>query len=181
MARYVGKLCRLRPLRRGDIRKTLDWRNDPAIRDMHLGTRFPVTAEMEKAWLESALTDKSNRRIIFAIETADKAGFVGLTTLHDIDWVSGTAFFSIFIGDAPAHGRGIGTEATCLALSLAFDHFNLRKIVLQVAAFNPGAIRIYKRLGFQEEGRLRTQLYYKAKYHDLFLLSLYGKNFRRAL
>jgi RimJ/RimL family protein N-acetyltransferase len=134
MIRYEGERCRLRPLRRDDIRHTLEWRNNPAIRDRSFGTRFPVTEAMDESWFAEALADTSNRRIIFAVEDAGIGELIGMVYLHSIDWVGRTAMFTIMIGEEAYHGRGFGTEATALALEIAFQHFNLRKVALAISA-----------------------------------------------
>lgn len=171
MVRYEGERCRLRPLRRDDIRHTLEWRNNPAIRDRSFGTRFPVTEAMDESWFAEALADTSNRRIIFAVEDAGIGELIGMVYLHSIDWVGRTAMFTIMIGEEAYHGRGFGTEATALALEIAFQHFNLRKVTLMVGADNAPARKVYEKLGFAEEGRLKDHVYYDGAFLDVLYLS----------
>jgi len=171
MVRYQGERCRLRPLRRDDIRHTLEWRNNPAIRDRTFGARFPVTEVMEESWFEDALADTSNRRVIFAVEDAGVGELIGMVYLHSIDWVGRTAMFSIMIGGEAYHGRGFGAEATTLGLEIAFEHFNLRKITLMVGADNAPARKVYEKLGFAEEGRLKDHVYYDGAFQDVLYLS----------
>ncbi|MDP6602666.1 MAG: GNAT family protein [Rhodospirillales bacterium] len=176
MVRYEGERCRLRPLRRDDIRKTLEWRNNPAIRDRNFGARFPVTEVMEEAWFADALADTSNRRIIFAVEDAGVGELIGMVYLHSIDWVGRTAMFTIMIGDEAYHGHGFGTEATALALEIAFQHFNLRKLTLIVGADNAPARKVYEKLGFTEEGRLKDHVYYDGAFQDVHYLSKFRED-----
>ena len=171
MAPYAGERCRLRPLKREDAGKALAWRNDPDIRDMALGNRFPVTAEVDAQWFDAALTDKSNRRVVQAVEALSDGALVGMVTLRDIDWVARTTMFSIVIGEKAVQGKGIGTEATILTLGLAFEHFNLRKVSLVVAAFNATALHIYQKLGFREEGLLKEHAYHEGQFHDLIQMA----------
>ncbi len=171
MIRYEGERCRLRPLRRDDIRHTLEWRNNPAIRDRSFGTRFPVTEAMDESWFAEALADTSNRRIIFAVEDAGIGELIGMVYLHSIDWVGRTAMFTIMIGEEAYHRRGFGTEATALALEIAFQHFNLRKVTLMVGADNAPARKVYEKLGFAEEGRLKDHVYYDGAFLDVLYLS----------
>ena len=50
-------------------------------------------------------------------------------------------------------GRGLGSEFFRLGLDFARAHFRPPKIILNVAAFNARAIRVYERAGFRETGR----------------------------
>lgn len=170
--RYEGQRARLRPLRRDDLERTRLWRNDPAIRDNTMGFRIPVTREMEDRWYDAAVEDQGRTRIVFAIEDVQDGKLVGFTQLYAVDWISGTAYFGIAIGERDRQGRGIGGEAMELLLGYAFGGLNLRKILLQVPAYNEVAKRLYDRFGFREEGRLHRQVYLDGAYHDVHVMAL---------
>ncbi len=55
-------------------------------------------------------------------------------------------------------GRGIGARLMADLLAWARDNKRLQKIELLVRASNARAIRLYERLGFVEEGRLRARV-----------------------
>jgi RimJ/RimL family protein N-acetyltransferase len=176
MISYEGKKIKLRPLKASDIEQSVVWRNDPEIRDHFLGIRFPITLEMETAWFESALNDRSNSRVIFAIETIDQAELTGFVFLKNIDWISRLSWFGIMIGEKQYQGKGIGKEAMIILFRYAFKMLNLRKICLEVAAYNAPAIHLYTKLGFCEEGRLKEHIFMNGKYHDLLIMSLFQKD-----
>jgi RimJ/RimL family protein N-acetyltransferase len=50
-------------------------------------------------------------------------------------------------------GRGLGLDFFRMGLELARDRYEPRVVVLNVAAFNERAIRVYERAGFRESGR----------------------------
>lgn len=169
---HTGHKVRLRPLRRGDAEQTLAWRNDPSIRDPQLGHRFPVTAEMEAAWFEQRLNDRSGQACIMAIEDLTDNAFVGYIQLTDIDWVSRTAELGISIGAADRHGQGLGRESLDLMLRHAFTVLNLNRIWVRVADFNRAAQRLFDGAGFTAEGRLRHHVFVDGAYHDLLMMGL---------
>jgi UDP-4-amino-4,6-dideoxy-N-acetyl-beta-L-altrosamine N-acetyltransferase len=177
MISYEGKITRLRPLQKTDIEKSLKWRNDPVIRENLIGIRFPVTRELETAWYESALEDRSNKRVIFGIETKEENSLLGFVYLINIDWISRHTNFGILIGEKEYHGKGIGQEAMTILFRYAFDALNLRKICLEVASFNQPAIRLYQKIGFKEEGKLKQHVYLEGEYHDLIIMSIFNKDF----
>jgi aminoglycoside 6'-N-acetyltransferase/ribosomal-protein-alanine N-acetyltransferase len=54
-------------------------------------------------------------------------------------------------------GRGLGFEFVRRGLEYGREHLGLRRVILDVAAFNQRAIKVYARAGFRETGRkMRT-------------------------
>jgi len=84
---------------------------------------------------------------------------VGNVVLDCQDDFLQTARFSIYIGQPDARGRGIGSSATYLALAEAFDRIELHKVWLRVHEKNFRALRLYKKLGFVQEGILREEFW----------------------
>ncbi|MDX2475295.1 MAG: GNAT family protein [Candidatus Krumholzibacteria bacterium] len=179
MISYEGNLTRLRPLRRSDQARTLAWRNDPETRENILGYRFPVTEVMEEKWYETALDDQSRTRVIFAIEARDSGALAGMIHLNNIDWIARHAHFGITIGEPDQRGRGLGPDAMTVLFTYAFECLNLRKICLEVAAYNQPAVSLYARYGFSEEGRLRDHVFLEGRYHDVIMMGLFATDFRR--
>jgi RimJ/RimL family protein N-acetyltransferase len=180
MTVIVGNKCRLRPIRRDDLVRSIQWRNNPAIRNPVLGYRFPVTEPMEEEWYDRVLNEQGQRRASFAIEDCADGALVGFVHLSDIDWPCRLAHFGIVIGEAGRQGRGIGREATELALAYGFDTLNLDRIELRVVVDNAPADHIYRSLGFVEEGRLRRAAYLDGSAADVLVMGLLREDFRRS-
>jgi len=170
-AMIEGRSVRLRPLAASDLEKSLIWRNDSAIRDAQMGWPFPVTLPMEEKWYAEALSGQRNDRVTFAVETqgGKLAGFVHLT---QISWISRTANFGVTIGVKELQGQGIGKEATALIVNYAFNTLNLERVWLEVPAFNKRAIRLYERVGFSHEGKLRSHAFSNGQRHDVLIMGL---------
>lgn len=181
MTVIVGEKCRLRPIRRGDAVISIAWRNDPAIRNGALGYRFPVTETMEEGWYDRILGDQSGHRASFAVDELIESKLVGFVHLTSIDWPCRSAQFGIVIGESSHQNRGIGSEATLLALMYAFDTLNLDRIELRVVDDNHRAQRIYRKLGFSEEGRLRRAAFMNGMTSDVILMAVLREEFRPPL
>lgn len=179
MTIIVGQKCRLRPIRRSDAVSSIDWRNDPAIRDAVLGYRFPVTEAMEQGWYDRILADQGGRRASFSVEDCSDGVLVGFVHLMDIDWPCRSARFGIVIGDVARQNKGIGLEAIELTLAYAFDTLNLARIELRVIEDNARARHIYGKLGFVEEGRLRRAAFADGAAADVIVMGLLHEEFRR--
>lgn len=69
-------------------------------------------------------------------------------------------------------GRGIGKKLLEQIIEWAKHSFTIEKIQLNVRASNNAAICLYKKMGFQEEGRLKNRLKLKKGYIDDIIMGL---------
>jgi RimJ/RimL family protein N-acetyltransferase len=80
------------------------------------------------------------------------------------------------MGLLPAYrGQGRGTQLITNALQLAFSK-GLERIELDVFASNTGAINLYQKIGFREEGRKREARKLDGQYDDILIFGLLRKN-----
>lgn len=173
-----GKNIILRPLKRSDKEKTIQWRNNLEIIELAQLVRFPKTDEMEDAWFDNALTDTSNRNIYFALEEKKTKKFVGIIQLNQIDWISRTAIWGFIIGDKNDRGKGYSVEAPKLLFDYAFNILNLRKIFGYPLSNNHATIRMHEKIGiFKNEGVLKNHIYFNNKYYDVNILSIFKEDF----
>ncbi|KAI0516975.1 putative GNAT family acetyltransferase [Xylaria bambusicola] len=63
-------------------------------------------------------------------------------------------------------GKGYGGEAIRWSLWWAFQMAGLHRVQIQAFSFNTGAMRLYERLGFKEEGRIRDHMWFSGSWHD---------------
>lgn len=153
----TGEQVRLRPFRREDLPRVIAWRRDEELRHGALWGDAPFGTREAQRWLRAVTVAVDPTRATFAIDLKGSGRLVGLTTLTRIDRRSGTAYFGVVIGEKDCWGRGVGGETLRLMLQRA-EALGLRKVLLEVAADNPRAIELYRRVGFQTEGVLRRQL-----------------------
>lgn len=172
-----GDKVLLRPIDKKDLSKTLSWRNDPVIAEKTLGSRFPVTVDMEENWYQGGDFVEFSTKIIFAIDLKSDNSIVGYTHLSKIDWISKTCFFGMVIGDPKSQKKGYGSEAMHILFRYAFNTLNLRKVCLEVVCHNHEALSAYKKIGFYEEGLLKNQVFSNNKYHDVCLMGLLKESF----
>ena len=109
----------------------------------------------------------------FAIERKEDRAHIGNASIHDIDWVSRTAAFGLFIGEPAAWNKGFGADAIRTLVHFAFEEMNLQKLRINVFDYNERAKHILETLGFVQEGRLRREFYREGSYHDIVILSTF--------
>ncbi|MYL35639.1 GNAT family N-acetyltransferase [Pontibacillus yanchengensis] len=85
--------------------------------------------------------------------------------------------FQIAIYKEEHFGSGKGTEATQLALQIAFGQLNLNRVQLEVFQSNERAINTYEKIGFIKEGIKRQAWYTDFDYQDCVMMSLLREEF----
>jgi UDP-4-amino-4,6-dideoxy-N-acetyl-beta-L-altrosamine N-acetyltransferase len=169
-----GETVFLRALSTEDVTpEYLRWVNDPEVtRGMVTGT-YPSTLANLHHYVKAATEDPNT--LLFAICDKKNGQHIGNIKLDRFDYVSGTCELGLMIGNSDYHGKGIGREVCQLVTDYAFQRLNLRKISLTVYSNNEAAIRLYKRIGFVEEGCLKQHVYLNGHYIDKYWMSLFRK------
>ena len=165
----AGEHIILRAFERDDAERCYRWMNDPNV-VRTLKNRYPIAFQNEIEWLEGAMQANQNERH-FAIERRDDRTHIGNASIHDIDWVSQTAWFGLFIGEPSAWNRGYGGDSIQTLVRFAFEEMNLGKLRINVFDYNDRAKHVLEGLGFVQEGCLRRDFFREGSYHDIVILS----------
>jgi UDP-4-amino-4,6-dideoxy-N-acetyl-beta-L-altrosamine N-acetyltransferase len=97
---------------------------------------------------------------------------VGFAQLSRIDRKNRNAEWGVYIGDNKMRGKGIGSLAVIGLMRYAFEELMLQRIHTKVLGNNLSAIKLYEKLGFKEEGRLRKDLLREGEYIDVVIMGL---------
>jgi RimJ/RimL family protein N-acetyltransferase len=155
----------LRAAERDDIPLFVAWFNDDRT-SRTLGVRAPMSIPMEEAWFERMLADQGKTGYMFTVCLLADDRPIGSVSLMDLDLVNGSAGLGIMIGEPHDRGRGHGTDTTEALLAFGFASLRLERIWLNVFDFNPGARRVYERVGFRHEGVLRHAIFREGRFFD---------------
>ena len=167
----AGDLVILRAFERDDADRCYRWMNDPNI-VRTLKSRYPIAFQNEVEWLERAMHSNVDERH-FAIERKEDRTHIGNASIHEIDWISRTASFGLFIGDPSAWNKGFGTDSILTLVRFAFDEMNLQKLRINVFEYNERAKHLLLTHGFVQEGRLRREFFREGTFHDIVILSIF--------
>ena len=161
---------KLTPLEDSDLDLLYTWQNQPSLRDLTMGFRFPVQRETVKEWIRHQREQNSKSRVVFAIRHQET--LVGTAQLHSIDQYQRRASLGIYIGEGKRRNIGLGFVSCSLIIDYAFNGLDIRKIGLEVVSINSNAITLYEKLGFKKEGVKISEYFLDGKYLDVVVYGL---------
>lgn len=111
----------------------------------------------------------ANRRLktLIARDGRHIVGYVSLI-FAKFQKFKGNAYLTIAVRGSH-RGKGLGTKLMKAAEGFAKER-GIRRIELEVFAKNP-AVRLYQRLGYEEEGRRRKAVEYRGEFDDVVLMA----------
>lgn len=159
----------LRPMTVEDTDCIVEWRNSPQVRKNFIYQAL-FTRESHLNWIHTMVETGRVVQLIIC-EAADESP-VGSVYVRDIDRQHRKAEYGIFIGEASARGRGIGTAAAKLMIRYCFEELKLHRLFLRVYADNRQAVRSYEKAGFVREAYLRDDVYVDGRFRDIVLMAV---------
>ena len=165
-----GKKIYLRPFTKGDIPIWVDFFNDSIVTEYMNKGAFPNTYTAQEEHLNRLSQSKNDVQLAIVLKENDT--LIGIVGIHKIDWIHRHGDVSIMIGDQAQWGKGIATEAILLIVKHGFTKLNLHKLTAGMWASNIDAKRCFEKVGFEEEGVIKEQFFYKNSYVDEYRLGL---------
>ena len=167
---YEGKLVRLRARELEDEPLLYRWFNDFEVTE-YLSVRYPVSHKAEREFIEKQ-SAPGYGNAGFAVETLADGRLIGGTDLMHTSAENRSAVLGIAIGDKTYWNSGYGTDTMRTVCRFGFEMMNLRRIELIVFADNVRAQKVYERVGFKVEGRLRDAHFKRGQYQDVIVMGL---------
>lgn len=167
-----GERVRLRPITEADTGQIVRWRNDPEVQRYFL-FREPFTPELHRAWLREKVA--AGKVIQYIISDRAAGQDVGSVYFRDVDVKNESAEYGIFIGEAAARGRGIGTETARLFTDFGLQVLRLHRISLKVLGDNAIARRSYEKAGFAVEGVFHDYAKLDGVFTDVVFMAKFGE------
>ena len=173
----LSKNVYLRPIEISDASGPyLSWLNDSEV-NQYLESRFvPWTQEMLLTYIEN-LSDNGDE-MLFAICLSESDLHIGNIKLGPINWHHRFADIGILIGDKSQWGKGRAADAIKTICRFGFEELNLNKITAGCYGDNLGSVKAFNRVGFREEGRLKSKFFSPSGYQDHILMGLLSDEFK---
>jgi len=166
----------LRLFRKSDVDLKVKWINDEEI-NTFLHYDLPLCPDRTLNWFNKIMSNNSREDYIYEINTDNGPVPIGLIGLLGIDNKNRKAEFYIVNGEKKYQGRGLAAEATKAFLNHAFLKHNLNKIYLYTEVDNKPAQKLFKKIGFQQEGLLKEDLIFMGRKVDRYSYAIYREVF----
>ena len=163
----------VRYMNSADLNRVYAWRNDPRIRNSMFNSN-EISFHQHVAWFETAWTDPL-RHLLLVCELDIPFGFAQLS-LDDARRKADWGFYT-----NPDGPKGQGSLLGRSVLDFAFSKLKLERISAQVLAFNIRSITFHQRIGFVEEGILRSHHFTDNGYRDVHLFGLMAAEYREQI
>lgn len=137
--------------------------------DFYTGTDLTITKELVDNYVKKIVEDDS-RMDMFIVSEASK-DIVGEVVVNSLD-EHDTANIRIAIYREENFDKGYGSSGMRQMIIYAFENMPIHRLQLDVFAFNPRGVHVYKTLGFKEEGRRREVYKREGKYYDEIIMSI---------
>ncbi len=183
-----GRVTALRAIEENDLAQLLAWRNRPELRRYFREYR-ELNGTQQRAWFDSKVNGDAGTRM-FAIVDAVTGRLLGETNegrllgacgLCYIDWVNRTADFSLYLGADGLYIDGhLAPDAAVTLIRYAFEELGLNRLWSEIYAFDTPKTALFKRLGFQLDGRHRQTHWAEGVWHDSLYFSLLASDPRPA-
>lgn len=160
----------LRPIELEDMEFRTRWLNDQEINSMLLITP-PLSVSDSMKWYQRVLSDP-NREDLTICKTEHNLpiGIIGISNISP-EHLTGEIY--IYIGEKSEWGKGYAKLAIERLLEFAKSSRGIRKLYLYTLDCNEKARRIYKDLGFSNEGIYKSHVYKNGVYQDLHIQSIF--------
>ncbi len=166
-----GERVRLAAMTEADIEVAASWYQDAEFLQLW-DSRPAVPRTVDSLKEEIREAQKSLRDFVFAIRLLESDAPIGYLELDGIEWIHQVGGLGIGIGQSAYRGQGYGSEACRLGLRLAFEELNLHRISATIFSYNTASIRMFQKLGFQQEGVFREFLHRGGRRHDMLLFGM---------
>lgn len=157
-----------------DVQDMRRLRNDPTTW-LNLTTPGEISEEEQAQWLKSVSTSPDKRYYVILDETSN---FIGIIRTDEIDKLNRSMRVGLDIVPEK-RGKGYGTKAFGALIKYCFDHLNMHRLWLCVLDTNMTARNLYKKLGFEVEGRYCQAVWRDGEWHDYIVMSLLREEKRR--
>ena len=164
----------IRKFERTDIPKKVEWINNPA-NNQFLHYDIPLEITKTQEWFDKNLgrTDRFD-----AVIEADgvPCGTIGLLS---IDRKNSKAEYYIAMGETELKGKGVSTQASKLILDYAFSELGLNRVYLFTETENIAAQKLFEKVGFVKEGRLKNDIVSHGRFVDRFAYGICNEDYQK--
>jgi RimJ/RimL family protein N-acetyltransferase len=165
----------LKPVEQEDLPFLLNLRWDKDIMDFLI--HDPISLKSQQTWFDNIhKTSDLVLSIFFKGDDISEQKLAGTVGLYNINMRHQRATWRVRIS-SDFQGKGIAFEAVNLVLDYGFNTLNIQKIISDSFADNTAIIKLSEKLGFSQEGLLRSHYFHKGCFRDAISFGLLREEF----
>ncbi|KAF8158339.1 acyl-CoA N-acyltransferase [Crassisporium funariophilum] len=154
-----------------DLPLLLDLLNNPLVQNTLISD--PIVPRNHR--FVTKIEEIANEALLYVIiEATDKSSgpqFIGAASITAANVKNRDVMLGI--GLVPdVWNQGYGTEVTRFLVDYAFKNLAVHRVSLGVFDNNPGAVKLYKKVGFVEEGRKRKANFFNGEWQDSIYMGI---------
>jgi RimJ/RimL family protein N-acetyltransferase len=146
-------------------------RNDMTLVSSVMGFRLGVAEHTIEDWIARGGGVSGDDLLLTAVLVAEAHRPIGYVKAYRVDRFSRHAWIGLCLFDEGDAGRGHGRRMMTQICDYLRDFVAVRKVSLEVLAANARALALYRAIGFEEEGRLKSQYFTGGRFEDVLILS----------
>lgn len=113
--------------------------------------------------------------IFYLDKSFEEIGFVQF----ELRAINKNAYITYYI-KKEHRNKGFGKAVVKKAIEFAFEELNLNRITAEVYEYNNFSIKLLKKLGFVEEGRIRFGKYHKSDFWDIIIYGMLKEEYLKS-
>lgn len=143
------------------------------------GMNRKVSIDREAKWVKDIIFGDNQKEFYFAVTPIESDEIIGYTSVSDVDYRSGTCFWSgIKLGRSCA-GKGYGKQVSLLMSKFVFEELRMVRCIGVCQEEHIAAIRLMESTGYKREGLMRKALFKNGIHINQFLYSITDDDYKQ--
>ncbi len=149
------------------------WNNDRELN--YFDSEYPFQFESYESFvnrIKSVIDPENTSSKLLEIHRSDTNELIGVIDIHGIDYYNSRCNLECTIGKKNYWHQGYGHDAMQSALNYCFEELDMNRVNTTAFDFNKPWIKLVKKLGFKQEGKLRQHVWKEGTCHDKLLFGI---------
>ena len=143
------------------------------------GMKRYVSLDREAKWVKDIIFGDSQTTIYLAITPIDSDEIIGYTSISDIDYRTGSCFWSGIKLSREHAGCGYGTQVALMILKYVFEELRMVRCIGKCQEDHVAALKMMEKVGYSKEGLMRKSLFKNGGHINQWLMSITDDDYKK--
>ena len=172
----------LTPFDLNNLQTHYSWNNDKELN--YFDSDYPFQFETYESFasrMRSVVDHEDVSSRLLEIHRTDTNELIGVIDIHEIDYHNSRCNIECTIGKKAYWNQGYGCYAMESAIAYCFDELGMNRVNTTAFDFNKPWIKLVKKLGFKQEGKLRQHVLKNDRYRDKLLFGILRSEYEQKM